>query len=99
VAHFIISITYKKSLQEVDKFINEHVKFLNKYYDLNNFILSGRKNPRTGGIILCKFDAKENVQEAIKEDPFYKNELADYEIIEFVPTKKLDAISELDIFQ
>jgi len=29
----------------------------------------------------------DELQELIKEDPFYQNQVADYEIIEFIPTK------------
>ena len=50
-------------------------------------IRSGRKNPRTGGIILVNEKDKEMVIEIMKEDPFYKNEIAEYEFIEFIPTK------------
>lgn len=84
---FIISLTYKKSLEKVEEFIEEHIKFLNKYYLSNKFIFSGRKVPRNGGIILANHLTLEEVNQIIKEDPFYQNQIADYEIIEFTPTK------------
>ena len=49
---FIVSLNYKKEISEVEKYLKEHVDFLDKYYLLGKFICSGRKNPRTGGIIL-----------------------------------------------
>ena len=67
--------------------MKEHVDFLDKYYLLGKFICSGRKNPRTGGIILVNEKDKEMVFDIMKEDPFYKNEIAEYEFIEFIPTK------------
>lgn len=84
---FIINLTYKKSLADVDKYMNEHILFLDKFYNSKNFLLSGRKNPRTGGVILCKFNSIEEVNSAIKEDPFNIYEIADFEIIEFEPTR------------
>ena len=80
---FIIILTYKISLDEVDTHIKDHILFLDKYYNSGNFILSGRKNPRTGGVILCKFNSSEEVHSIIKEDPFYTYKIADYEVIEF----------------
>lgn len=80
---FIISLTYIVPLDELDKHMAAHVKYLNKYYSKNVFIASGRKVPRTGGIILALADSKEQVEDIIKEDPFHKLKLADFDIIEF----------------
>jgi uncharacterized protein YciI len=59
------------------------MKFLRKYYKSNTFIASGRKVPRTGGIILVLAKSKEEVEAIINEDPFIINKLAKYSITEF----------------
>ena len=51
---FIVNLTYKVSLDEVDKYLQDHVEYLKVQYDQKNFIASGRKNPRDGGVILSK---------------------------------------------
>ena len=84
---FIIDLTYKKDLVEVEKYLPEHISFLDKYYSSDHFIASGRKNPRSGGIILVNADSKETVQKIISEDPFYIQEIAAYTFTEFYPTK------------
>ncbi len=84
---FIISLTYKTSLENVERFIPEHNDFLEKHYNSGNFIASGRKEPRTGGIILADAFSKNEVEEIIKEDPFYIHQVAEYDITEFFPTK------------
>lgn len=84
---FIFNLTYQKSLEEVNSALPAHNKYLEKYYKLGNFICSGRKNPRNGGIILAKFDSLEDAQAAIKDDPFYQEEIAVYGITEFLPTR------------
>ncbi|MEY8759761.1 YciI family protein [Chryseobacterium tongliaoense] len=84
---FIISLTYITSLEKVERFIPEHNNFLEKYFSLGNFIASGRKEPRTGGIILVNAGSKQEVEEIIKEDPFHIHQIADYDIIEFIPSK------------
>lgn len=83
---YIINLNYKKSLPDVDKHIEEHKVFLKKYYDNGQFLLSGRKNPRTGGIIIANVSNEEEVKGIIAEDPFYKNAIADYIIIDFTAT-------------
>ncbi|KFF03945.1 YciI family protein [Chryseobacterium luteum] len=84
---FIISLTYKTSLENVERFIPEHNDFLEKHYQSGNFIASGRKEPRTGGIILADAISKKEVEEIIQEDPFYIHQVADYTITEFIPSK------------
>ena len=69
------------------QFLEKHIDFLNQYYTKGLFIASGRKNPRTGGIILMRAKNKAAVQEIITHDPFYQNEIAQYEIIEFEASK------------
>ena len=60
---FIVNLTYIKPLDEVEKHLEKHIDFLNQYYTKGLFIASGRKNPRTGGIILMRAKNKEAVQE------------------------------------
>jgi len=84
---FIINLMYIQPLEEVEIHLNEHIAFLDKYYGSGNFICSGRKNPRTGGVILCNARNMEEVNDIICEDPFYINKVADYEVLEFLPTK------------
>lgn len=84
---FIINLTYIVPLEELDQHMAEHVKYLRKYYDKDIFVASGRKVPRTGGIILALADSKEAVEKIIKEDPFYKHELAGFDITEFLTSQ------------
>lgn len=71
----------------VEENLEAHRAYLDKYYALGKFVCSGRRNPRTGGIIMCKADGKTEVENIIKEDPFHFKGIADYEIIDFTPTK------------
>ncbi|AWF80093.1 GTP cyclohydrolase [Microbulbifer sp. A4B17] len=84
---FIVSLTYIKPPEEVDKFNLEHVEFLNKYYELGYFQLSGRKEPRTGGVILVTIDSRAVLDQILKQDPFYREGLANYEVTQILPTK------------
>ncbi|MFY7829187.1 MAG: YciI family protein [Flectobacillus sp.] len=92
---FIIQLTYTKSLREVDNFLAEHKQYLQKYYDRDIFLLSGRKNPRTGGVILANAKDKAIIEQIITEDPFHKNGVAEYTIIEFLPTMAGNSLKHL----
>jgi uncharacterized protein YciI len=84
---FIVSLSYKKDISEVEKFIEPHMQFLVKHYADKKIIFSGRKDPRTGGVILFRNVDKEALTNILKQDPFYQNEIADYDITEVIPTK------------
>lgn len=84
---FIINITYKTSIDKIEASLKEHIDFLNEQYEKGNFLASGRKIPRTGGIILSSIPDKEKLIEILNKDPFKSKELANYEIIEFIPSK------------
>ena len=80
---FVIDLHYIVPLEELDAHMTEHVKYLHKYYKQNVFVTSGRKVPRTGGIILAMGKTKEEIEEIVQEDPFYKHKLATISITEF----------------
>lgn len=84
---YIVSLEYKKPLEEVEKWLSDHVNFLERYYALGKFIFSGRKNPRTGGIILVYNVSREELDRILDEDPFNRHGIAEYSITEFIPTK------------
>lgn len=92
---FIFNLNYIKSLDNVEKILPSHIKYLDKYYQKGIFICSGRKSPRTGGVILCKCKNKEQAKEIMEEDPFYKNNIAEYEVIEFIPSKTSESFTSV----
>ena len=92
---FIINLTYKVELTKVDQFLTEHIDFLNEQYALGNFIASGRKVPRTGGIILSNIKDQSTLEKIIEKDPFKSQDLADYELIQFVPSKTSEELNFL----
>ncbi len=92
---YIIELTYIKPIEEVDRHIAAHREFLNKYYETGNFLVSGRKVPRTGGVILALFPTRQSMDEAIQNDPFFKNGVARYTITEIEPTQSNDLLKPL----
>ena len=92
---FVIELTYKAPLADIDASMRAHVKFLNKYYAAGNFLVSGRKIPRDGGIILAVGDSREQMEAIAREDPFHVRGLADVRVIEFRASQRADDIQKL----
>ena len=80
---FVIELTYTVDLAQIDAHMAAHVVFLNKHYAAGHFLVSGRKIPRDGGIILAVGKSRQQIQTIIEEDPFYQRGLADFRIVEF----------------
>lgn len=83
---FIVSLNYIAPITEVEKHLEAHIEYLKKHYDLKHFLASGRKVPRTGGVILMDLETREALDQIVSEDPFHINKVASYEITEFIPT-------------
>lgn len=84
---FIVDINYKKPIEVVEQHLVAHREFLEEGYQKDYFIASGPKNPRTGGIIVSQLKDKAQLEAILKNDPFFKNDIAEYHFIEFNPVK------------
>ncbi len=92
---FIIQLSYKTPLSEVNKYLSAHREFLDYYYKQGLLIASGPMNPKTGGIIIAASKDKSALQAIFANDPFHLAEIADYQFIEFTPIKHCDALKEI----
>jgi uncharacterized protein YciI len=91
---FVIELVYKADLAEIDAQMAAHVAFLKKYYAAGNFLVSGRKIPRDGGIILAVARSRRDIEAIAEEDPFYQHGLADFRIIEFRASQRANDIQK-----
>jgi uncharacterized protein YciI len=91
---FVIELVYKAPLADIDAHMKAHVTFLKKYYAAGNFLVSGRKIPRDGGIILAVGANRQQIDAIVREDPFCRHGLAEFRIIEFRVSQRADDIQE-----
>lgn len=91
---FVIELVYKASLPEIDAHMPAHVAFLKKYYAAGNFLVSGRKIPRDGGIILAVGKTRPQIEKIVEEDPFHRHGLAEFRIIEFRASQRASDIQQ-----
>ena len=92
---FVIELTYTAELTAIDAAMGPHVAYLKKYYDAGVFLISGRKVPREGGVILATADSREQVEAIAREDPFHARGLSDFRIVEFRPSQRAEALEKL----
>ena len=85
---FILSLTYTAELLEVDRHIEPHMDWVKNGY------ASGRKNPRTGGVIFARGNRAE-IEAIVAADPFTLHGVAKYEITEVAVTRTAPGLEEL----
>jgi len=80
---FLIELTYKAALADIDRHMKAHVAFLNQHYAAGRFVVSGRKIPREGGIIVAIGGARREIEALMRADPFVARGLAEVRVVEF----------------
>jgi uncharacterized protein YciI len=91
---FIIELVYTASLDRIDASMAAHVAFLKKHYAAGHFLVSGRKIPRDGGIILAVGESRDQIEAIARKDPFVSRGLADFRIIEFRASQRADDVQQ-----
>jgi len=87
---FVIELVYTADLAQIDARMKAHVAFLRRHYDAGTFVMSGRKVPRDGGIIIANGHDRAAIEATMRDDPFVAGGLADVRIIEFRASQKAD---------
>jgi len=90
----IIDLHYVADLSEVDRHIGAHMDFIKRNYEAGHFVLSGRKEPRTGGVIIARGNRAE-IEALAESDPFKQHGVAEYTITEFLPTSTAPELAVL----
>ena len=79
---YIVMLDYQ-DVDAVDRLMGEHVRFLEECFRAEVFLAAGRRNPRTGGVILALAPGREDLEEIMAHDPIVREGAATFEIVEF----------------
>ena len=80
---FIVTLTYLKPVEEVDALMPGHLAWLDQGYADGLFVASGRRVPRTGGVILARSGDAAGLDAFLAEDPFVIHGAARCDVVEF----------------
>lgn len=85
---FLLELTYTADLTEIDGAMKAHMRWLNAHYASGTFLVSGRKIPRDGGVIIASGKDRASIEAIAAEDPFVKQGLATVRVVEFRASQK-----------
>jgi uncharacterized protein YciI len=63
--------------------MRRHMAWLDEHYAAGRFLVSGRRIPRTGGVILARGDDRGEIEAIAAADPFVAGGVATCEVIQF----------------
>jgi len=92
---YVVSLTYVKPIEEIDPLLPAHIEWLQEHYSAGRFLASGRKVPRTGGMILAAKMARQELDAILAADPFHQNNVAQYDVTEVEISKAADTLQGL----
>jgi uncharacterized protein YciI len=92
---FVVLLRYIRPLEEVDALMREHVAWLNEHYAAGRFVVSGRRVPRTGGVIVARGDDRAEIERIVASDPFVSGGVATCEIVQFRASQTADGFGAL----
>lgn len=90
---YIVLLHYLAPLSEVDEALPEHGEFLRKHLADKTFLMAGRLDPRTGGVIIARCESREKLDEILATDPFHRRKLAEYRVIEFRASRTIPELA------
>lgn len=91
---FILSLTYVKPNEEADRHMEPHMAWVKEGYARGWFLASGRKVPRTGGVILAVGD-RALIETYVTADPFIIHGVAEYDVTEVTLTTVTEGLEAL----
>lgn len=78
----LVLLTYVRPLEEVDAQMAAHVAWLEQGFGEGVFLVAGRREPRTGGVIVMR-GARDAVERVAATDPFVTSGVATAEVVPF----------------
>jgi uncharacterized protein YciI len=90
---YIVALTYTAPLEQIDAYLPAHRAWLAAQYARGLMLMSGRKEPRDGGILIAHAADRAELDAALRDDPFAQAGLATYAVTEFVPTMTAEALA------
>ena len=90
---YVVYLNYFRPVEEVEALLAPHIEWLDRYFANGVFIAAGRKEPRTGGVILAKDIDRARLDTILAEDPFVA--VAHYEVTKVNVTRAAEEFAGL----
>lgn len=83
---FVLELTYTVPMEQVQPLVDGHMAWVREHREAGVFLMSGRKVPRDGGVILALGDDRAAMEELVATDPFSVAGVCEYRVTQFLAT-------------
>jgi uncharacterized protein YciI len=83
---FVLISRFQRPLDEVNPSFASHSAWVQRQYEVGRFLVSGRREPLIGGIIVARASSEQELLEVLTTDPYHQKGLAEYDIFAFEAT-------------
>ena len=84
---WLLVVTYTAPLERIDALLPAHVRSLDRFFASGEFLASGPRSPRHGGVIVAQAPGRDHLDAIVATDPFVRAGAATYSIVAFAPTR------------
>jgi uncharacterized protein YciI len=91
---FVLELTYTAPLDEIDALREAHMEWVDEQFEAGVFVVSGRKKPLDGGVILAVGDDRDRIEAVVASDPFVQEEVCAYRVTEFTASRTAPGLEE-----
>lgn len=95
---FVLISRFQKPIEEVNHTLPLHSAWVQRQYEVGRFLVSGRREPPIGGIVVARADSEQELREILTSDPYQQRGLAEYEIFAFEDSEFPKRSSAFDAF-
>ncbi|MFR4350600.1 MAG: YciI family protein [Roseburia sp.] len=92
--NFIVEGTILDAEKMNDAIMEEHMGYTQRAMEAGMILLSGLKEDMRGGIFLVRAQNRAEVEDYLRDEPFGKNGIQSYRIIEFKVHYRSEKLSE-----
>jgi uncharacterized protein YciI len=84
---YALLITYTAPMDRVDAHTADHRAYLDRWYASGHLLVSGRRSPPVGGVVIARFASPAELAAFVAGDPFVIAGVAAYETLAFAAAK------------
>ena len=93
---YIVLIDYTAPVEEVDYYLADHAKWLDRHFRSGEFLTAGRRTPHSGCVIITRPMPRVKLEAILASDPFRLRRLARHEVVEFGATRTAPELRQVN---
>ena len=91
---YVLIVEYLVPLERVDELRPAHLEYLGRHYADGTFLVSGRQDPPTGGVIIAADVDREQLDAITASDPYVTESAARYRVVRFNASQVADSVRD-----